>query len=80
MYIYTYYILYMCICLHTYLCIDTYIYIYIYIKKNMHKNTFELIPLKTILTKKIITNEAEISKERMELPNGWKFLCYPYSL
>lgn len=46
----------------------------------MHENTFALIPLKTILTKKIIANEAEIFKERMELPNGWKFLCYPYSL
>lgn len=46
----------------------------------MQENTFELIPLKTILTKKIITNEAKTSKERMELPNGWKFLCNPYSL
>lgn len=65
----------------THIFVYRYLHIYIYIlEKNMHKNTFELIPLKTILTKKIITNEAEISKELMELPNGWKFLCYPYSL
>lgn len=41
----------------------------------MHENTFELIPLKAILTKKIVSNETEKSKEWMELPNGWKFLC-----
>lgn len=63
----------MCICLHIYSCIYTDIYI-----KNMH--TFELIPLKAILTKKIISNEAEKSTEWMELPNGWKFLCYTLTL
>lgn len=45
----------------------------------MHENTFELIPLKAILTKKIVSNETEKSKEWMELPNGWKFLCYTLS-
>lgn len=33
----------------------------------MQENTFELIPLKTILTKKIRTNEAEKSIEWIEL-------------
>lgn len=75
MYIYTLHIVYVYMFTHIFMYIYTYIYI-----KNMHENTFELIPLKAILTKKIISNEAEKSKEWMELPNGWKFLCYTLTL
>ena len=53
----------------------THVYAYIYI--NMQDNTLELIPMKTILNKKIRTNETE--KSRVAAPAKWMKILVLYS-
>lgn len=45
----------------------------------MQENTFELTPLKSILTKSEPMKQKN-QKEWIELPNGWKLLCYNLTL
>lgn len=70
--------------MHLYICIYLHILIFLYITclyilvhiNISHKRTH----LRTILTKKIRTNEAERSKRGMQLPSVWNFLCCTFTL